>query len=133
MGYGGTIHTRFSVAAQGTAIAAKAPLGTSFGFTLSAPAAVQVAITRSAPGLRRGRACVAPTAKLRRSHAKRCTRAITAETLTRAHEPRGANSVAFSGRIGNRPLSPRAYRAVLTASNAGGRSSPVSVGFTVVR
>jgi hypothetical protein len=46
---------------------------------------------------------------------------------------RGAGRVGFSGRIGHRPLTPGAYKAVLTASNAGGRSAPVTLSFTIVR
>ena len=52
---------------------------------LSAPAKVQVTITRTANGLRRGRSCVAPTRRLRRAHARRCTRTLTVGTLTRAN------------------------------------------------
>jgi hypothetical protein len=125
---------RFRVASQATAVAArKVPRGTSFGFTLSEPARLKIMITRSAPGLRSGRRCVAPSHKLTLTHAKRCTRTLTVGTLTRASEPGGADSVAFSGRIGQRALTPGAYRAVLTASNANGSSGPVMVAFTVVR
>jgi hypothetical protein len=125
---------RFRVAAKATAISArKAPLGTRFRFTLSAAARLQITITRPAPGLRRGRRCLAPTARLRRAHAKRCSRALTVGTLTRSNEPKGADSVAFSGRIGHRALAPRAYHAVLSAGDIGGRSNAVMLGFTVVR
>ncbi|MBA3807915.1 MAG: PKD domain-containing protein [Solirubrobacterales bacterium] len=65
---------RFRVARKGTAISArKVPQGTTFRFTLSAAATLQIAITHSARGLRRGRRCLAPTAKLMHKHAKRCT------------------------------------------------------------
>jgi DNA-binding beta-propeller fold protein YncE len=127
-------NNRFRVAAKATAISArKAPLGTRFRFTLSAAASLQITITRSAPGLRRGRSCLAPSARLRRAHAKRCSRALTVGRLTRSNEPKGADSVAFSGRIGHRALSPRAYHAVLSASDIGGRSNAVMLSFTVVR
>lgn len=125
---------RFRVAGKDTAVSAKkAPLGTTFRFTLSATANVQVAITRSAPGLRRGHSCVAPTATLRRAHAKHCTRTLAFGTLTRSSEPIGADSIAFSGRIGHRALSPGAYNAALSASDAGGGSKPVTLAFAVVR
>jgi hypothetical protein len=130
-------HKRFRVSRQATPISAtartKAPLGTRFRFTLSAAAKLTIAITRSAPGLRRGHSCVAPTAKLRRTHAKRCGRTLRFGTLTRSREPGGADSVAFSGRVGHRPLSPGVYTALLSASNAGGPSKPVTLTFTVVR
>jgi hypothetical protein len=125
---------RFRVAKRPTAIfARKAPLGTTFRFTLSAPAKLTIAITRTAPGLRGGHGCLAPTAKLKHEHAKRCTRTLTVGTLTRSSEPKGADRVPFSGRIGRRALRPRAYNAVLSASNAAGRSKPVTLSFIIVR
>jgi hypothetical protein len=125
---------RFRVAKRDTAMSAKrAPLGTTFRVTLSAAAKLQITITRSAPGLRRGRSCLAPTTKLRRKHAKHCTRTLTVGTLTRSNEPRGVDSVAFSGRIGHRALPPGACNAILSASNASGRSKAVRLAFVVVR
>ena len=126
-------HTRFRVAKQATAISAKkTPLGTTFRFTLSAGAKLQITITRTAAGLRHGHSCLAPTAKLKRTHAKRCTRTLTVGTLTRASEPHGADSLPFSGRIGHRALSPQLYKAALSATDAGGRSKTVTLSFTVV-
>jgi hypothetical protein len=122
-----------AISARGIAAARRAPKGTRFRFRLSAAAKVQIVITRSAGGLRKGRSCVAPTAKLRRAHAKKCTRTLTVGKLIRKSMRAGSNAIAFSGRIGTRPLSPRAYRAVLSASNAGGRAKPVTLSFTVVR
>ncbi|HEX8714184.1 MAG TPA: PKD domain-containing protein [Solirubrobacteraceae bacterium] len=128
-------HSRFRVSRRPTAISAKAkaPQGTTFSFTLNEVAKLQVAFTHSVPGLRDGRRCVAPSAKLRRRHAKRCTRTATVGTLTRASEPAGADSVPFSGRIGKTPLRPGAYKAVLTATAGGLRSAPVTLALTIVR
>ena len=99
--------TGASAPARATAVSArKVPLGTSFHFTLSAVAKLQITISRSTPGLCKGRACRAPSAKLARAHAKRCTRSLPVGTLTRASEVRGADSISFSGRIGRRALSP---------------------------
>lgn len=125
---------RFRVAKRDTAILAKkAPLGTSIHLALSEASKLQIVITRSAPGLRRGHRCVAPTTKLKRAHAKHCNRTLTVGTLTRSNEPQGADIVPFSGRIGHRPLEPRAYKAVLNASNANGLAAPVTLTFVVVR
>jgi hypothetical protein len=125
---------RFRVAKRTTAILArKAPLGTTFRFTLSAPAKLTITVTRTAPGLRRGHSCLAPTARLKHKHAKRCTRTLTVGTLTRSSEPKGADRIPFSGRIGRRALSPRGYNAVLAASNAAGRSHPVTLSLIIVR
>jgi Regulator of chromosome condensation (RCC1) repeat len=123
----------FHVGRQTTAISAKrAPLGSTLCFTLSTAAKVKVAITRSAPGLRHGRSCVALSATLVRAHAKRCTRTLTMGTFTRAREAQGTDSFPFSGRIGRRPLAPGSYLAVITASNTAGSSKPVAVAFTII-
>ncbi len=127
---------RFRVGRSSTATFARLrrpPVGTSFRFRLVAAATVKVTITHSAGGLRRGRRCVAPGAKLRRAHAKHCTRTIVVGVLTRANMRAGVDKIAFSGRIGRRALSPGVYRAVLRASNAAGRSAPVALAFVVVR
>ena len=125
---------RFRVARNATAISAKSsPLGTSFRFTLSTPSKIQILITRSAAGLRRGHSCLAPSAKLTHKHAKSCIRTLRIATLTRSSEPQGADEIAFSGRVGHSPLRPGHYNAVLTAINDGGRSTPVTLIFIVVR
>ncbi len=125
---------RFRVGKEATAISAhKIPRGTTFRFTLSAPAQLQIVITRASPGLRHGRSCVAPSARLRRAHAKHCTRTLTVGTLKRAHESSGAGHISFSGRVGRRALRPGSYRAVLTASNEEVlRSKPVTLSFTII-
>ncbi len=122
---------RFRVAQGSTAITAT-PLGTIFRFSLSSSAHVRITFTSTAAGRRSGGRCVASTATLVRNHVKRCTRAVTVGTLTRVHEPGGANSIPFTGRLGHLALSPRSYRATLSASNAAGSSAPVSLTFTVV-
>ena len=124
---------RFRVGRATTAIAASPPVGTRFRFTLSATSRLQIVITRSLPGLRSGRRCVKPTARLRRAHGRRCTRSVKAGTLIRASEPAGADTLAFSGRIGRQALKPGAYKAVLTASDTAGTSAAVTLSFTVVR
>ncbi len=124
---------RFRVGREATAISAgKAPLGTTLRFTLAAPARLQITITTTAPGLRHAHICVTPTARLKRAHAKGCTRTLTVGTLARAREPEGIDSVAFSGRIGSRALTPGNYRAGLSADNNAGPSNTVALGFAIV-
>jgi hypothetical protein len=131
--------SRFRVSKRPTAVSAKAktktgvPQGTSFHFTLSDAAQLQIVFTRPAAGLRSGKRCLAPSPKLARGHAKRCTRTLTVGTLTRAGEPAGASSLAFSGRIGTKALAPGAYKATLTASAGGLSSAPVTLALTVLR
>jgi Bacterial Ig domain len=124
---------RFRVARHATAITArKTPLGTTFRFTLSTAARLGIIITRPGPGLRSGGRCVSPSRQLRGTGAKRCSRTLTVGRLTRKGEPPGADSVSFSGRIGQRALSPHAYAAILTATNHAGPSKPATLSFVVV-
>jgi PKD domain len=129
-------HSRFRVSKQATAISAKVksklPQGTSFEFTLSEAARVQIAFTRSAAGLRSDGRCVAPSTKLRHQHAKHCSRTLTIGTLSRAKEQPGNDSLAFSGRIGTKALAAGSYRAILTANTSGLSSSPVTLSLTIV-
>ncbi len=53
--------------------------------------------------------------------------------LTRLNVRAGSHSIAFSGRIGAKPLRPHSYQAVLIASASGKRSLPVFLSFTIVR
>jgi hypothetical protein len=78
-------HKRFRVGSRSTAVTAKAPRGTSFRFTLRAPARMTITISRA--GKKVGR-------------------------LTRRNLPNGRNTIPFSGRIG-RALKPGAYVAKL--------------------
>lgn len=93
-----------------TATAAKAPVGTTFKFTLAAPAKVKLSFSRLVAG-----------------------RPQKAGALTRANLRSGPNAISFSGRIGKKALVPGKYKATLTASNAKGKAKPVTMGFTVVR
>lgn len=128
------LNRRFRVARQPTAISArKAPLGTTLRFALAAPARLQITIVLTAPGLHHAHTCVAPTARLKRAHARCCTRTVTVGVLTRGHEPEGSDSVAFSGRIGYRALRTGNYVALLEAENNAGRSNTVTLGFAIVR
>jgi Big-like domain-containing protein len=127
----------FAVGAGGTPLSARTaarrkarPRGTTFSFGLSVDAKVTVAIQRVRTGRKVGKRCLAPTRA--RARKPRCLRLVAAGTLSRTGHA-GLNRVAFTGRIGRRALSPGAYRAVFTAANAAGRSTPRTIGFEVVR
>lgn len=129
-------HRRFRVGRSRTAVSARrrrAPVGTTFGFRLDRAASVKIAFAKPARGLRSGRRCVKPSRRLRRTHARRCTRRIAIRpALTRAARA-GANAVPFSGRIGRRALAPGSYAATLTATADGSAGPPSSIRFAVVR
>jgi putative CocE/NonD family hydrolase len=119
----------FAVGPATTAIAARrrgAPSGTRARFRLSEAATARRLAGRQAGGL-----CVAPSPRLRR--ARPCARLEPAGTLWR-RGTFGANSLAFSGRIGRRALTPGRYQLVLTATDPAGTSSPaLTRSFTIVR
>ncbi len=114
----------------GTAAAKHHNTGTTFSFRLDRAATVKIAIQRRARGRRVNGSCKTPTHKLR--HKPRCTRTIKIATLSRTGHA-GANKVAFSGRIRGKALKPGNYRAVFTATNGAGPSSPKTIAFTIVR
>ena len=91
---------------------------------------MRIAFKRLVPGRRSGRRCRAPSRRL--AHARRCTRALGAGTLTLT-APAGLNSVAFRGRVGTRTLKPGRYRAVFIAIDAAGASAPKTLSFRIVR
>ena len=126
-------HIRFRVASAATALTAAAvPRGTKFLFTLSETANLKVKFTHLAPGLLSGSSCVTPTERLRQTHAGHCTRRLRAGKLSRASESRGPDRLLFTGRVGERPLSPGHYVATLRAGNANGSSQPATLRFTVI-
>jgi Glycine rich protein len=103
-------------------------VGTTFLFRLNRAATVKIAIRRLASGRRVNGVCRSPSAKLR--HHPSCTRTIAIVTLRRTARP-GANKVAFTGRIHGNALQPGNYRAVFTALDTVGASSPKTLSFTI--
>ena len=116
----------------GNAAAKKHNKGTTFRYTLSEAATVNIAIDQRSFGRRNGRRCVRPTRKLRKK-AKCILRIVRTGALMRTSHP-GVNSVAFSGRIGSKTLRPGNYVAVLVATDAAKNvSKPKTISFTVAR
>jgi hypothetical protein len=123
----------FRVGRAATAlVASHGPVGTVFRFALNTPAGVDVTLQRMVAGIRRNGRCT-PRPGRRTRGASRCTITKPVGALTRASEAAGSDTIAFSGRLGRKPLGQGNYRAVLVASNATGRSTPAVVSFTVVR
>jgi uncharacterized delta-60 repeat protein len=106
------------------------PVGTTFGFTLNEAARVTFAFTQTLPGRRVGRRCVAQTK--RNKHKRRCSRTLTAGTLTFAGHA-GANKVRFQGRLSrSKRLKPGRYTLIITATNAAGQRATARLTFTIV-
>jgi hypothetical protein len=124
---------RFRVGGRATPVTARkrAPVGTTFRYTLSQVATVTITLQRARPGRRVGKACRAP-APSNRGH-RRCTRYAGAGKLTRSSQGPGAVSTAFSGRVAKRKLKPGRYRAAIRGTGAAGSAGAGPVSFSVVR
>jgi hypothetical protein len=108
-----------------------APLGTSFAFSLSSPANVSLAFTRSVPGRRSGGSCVAPS---RQNRGKtKCKRTVSAGTLAVPGRA-GLNTVRFQGRLSStEKLTPGNYSVRLTTRDSRGvKGLTQALSFTIV-
>lgn len=113
----------------------KAPVGTTFSFTLNTPAQVTLTFTGSAKGRKskgkRGK-CVAQTK--RNQHNRACKRTIAAGTITFSNAATGTDSISFDGKIpGHRKLKPGRYSVTIEGSNSSGHSTTSTLHFTVVK
>ncbi len=109
----------------------RAPLGTTFSFTLNEQASVSLAFTQRVGGRKVKRKCVAQTRKNRRKPA--CQRVLPRAALSFTGHS-GRNKVSFQGRISpSRKLPPGNYTLVITATNAAGHSTPRSISFTILK
>jgi 6-phosphogluconolactonase len=108
------------------------PTGTMISFSLNEPAQVRLAFNRLIAGSSSPHGCVAAAQSSRRR--KHCTQPVAAGSLSVAANS-GTNRLAFVGRISRMDeLGPGRYELVITASDtAGQRSTPVSLGFTIVQ
>jgi hypothetical protein len=108
----------------------KAPVGTTFTFTLNEAATVTLTFTQPGAGRNVGGRC----ASLNRRNRKQRKCARGAGSLTHAAHA-GLNTVAFAGRVSpGRKLAPGSYTLVVTAIGADGHiSAPQTIRFTIVR
>jgi DNA-binding beta-propeller fold protein YncE len=109
----------------------RAPVGTTFSFSLNEPAVVTMSFTRAAVGREVGHRCVARTHR-NASH-KSCKRMVPAGSLTLAGHS-GANRVIFQGRLSRSSKLKRGrYTVTITATNSARQKSPAhSLSFTIV-
>jgi hypothetical protein len=130
---------QFPVGEAPTARISRKP-GTTIRFRLSERATVRLTVQRARPGVRvkvkgRNRCLPATRRNRRRAVGKRpCTRFRKVGRIVRRNRRRGANRIAFSGRIGRKALRPGRHRIVAVAINrAKLRSQPRRAGFRVLR
>lgn len=86
----------------------RAAKGTKISFTLSEIATVTFKVDRVVAGVRRGKRCVARTARLRQGRA--CTRYVPVSGTLVVAGMAGANTVAFDAKLKGKTLRPSAYR-----------------------
>jgi hypothetical protein len=109
----------------------RAPLGTTFSFTLDQGATVTLRFTQRLPGRRRGRRCIPPSR--RNAKRRRCARTVTIGTLSLPARA-GLDKLVFQGRVSrSRKLRPGRYTMLMRAANAAGSSATRSLTFTIVR
>jgi hypothetical protein len=108
----------------------KAPVGTTFSFTLNEPAQVKFTFNRLTSGRRVGKKCVAQTSRNKRR--RRCTRTLSAGTLA-VSAPAGTDKLRFDGVIAkHHRLAPGSYTLLVTASVSGRDSFTRVLHFTIV-
>jgi len=112
----------------------RAAKGSALRFILSEPATLAVKVERLSRGRRSGTRCRKETAKLRRRHAKPCTRGTKLTTLTKTGLAAGAGKTRFRAKIKKKTLKPGTYRATLIATDAAGnRSKHIATRFYVAK
>lgn len=159
----GSTPTRARASSKGPRRKPRTPRGSAFGYTLTVASTATIVIARRSTGKRVGGRCVAPNRANAHARActlytiiqsstpgrlvagrcvpqtrhngkkKRCAIVRPAGTLTRISHA-GANTAAFTGRIGHAALSPGTYRATITARiGSGASSNSLAAMFTIVR
>lgn len=110
----------------------KAPVGTTFSFTLDQPAIARFVFTQQVGGRSVKGRCVAQTKSSRRKRS--CKRTVTRGTLSFAAHA-GLNKLAFQGLLTrSKKLPPGRYTVLISATNpAGRRSAARSLRFTIAR
>ena len=114
-----------------TAGKVRARRGTNVRFTLSAASKVRLQVSRLVAGRRTAGRCVTRRAASKKGKPCTARRAVGERTVDGKS---GANTVAFSGKLGRRLLSPGRYELRLTpVASAGAKPTSIPVRFTIVR
>jgi hypothetical protein len=134
-------HKKWRTGSQAAALTAskhkkhkkKAPVGTTFSFTLNTPASATLTFTEATKGRKgKGGKCVAQTKHNRHKHA--CKRTITAGALTFANAAAGTDSISFAGKLSNhKKLKAGRYTVAIEATNSSGHSGTAKLHFTIVK
>lgn len=129
--------SKFRVSPKPTAVAARKgkkkriPRGTKIGLNLNVVSTVIITIQRRTVGRKVNGKCIRQ--KPRNRKRKACTKYKTRGKIIRRDLKVGRTVIPFSGRIGNRALTPGRYQAVLMAARDIGRSGKVIRKFRIVK
>jgi hypothetical protein len=111
--------------------ARRAPLGTTFSFTLNVSASVRLTFTHPVTGRKVRRRCEAQSKSNRRRPA--CKRTVTLGTRLVLAAHSGPDKISFQGVLDGKRLAPGSYTVALVATNTGQSSASKSLTFTIVR
>jgi hypothetical protein len=108
-----------------------APRGATIRFTDDIAATTTLTVFKRLPGIKKSGKCVARPRHVT-GHPAKCTREVSASSFTHG-DTAGTNTVAFTGRLNGKALSPGSYRLVTVPNNRGVKGPRASATFTVVR
>lgn len=120
----------FVAATSGPTVAAAAATGAIVSYKLNAPAKTKLTVQLRAPGVKKGKKCVAPPKKKPAKKPKKCTRWLGRGSFTHV-DAAGSVRFRFTGRLKSKALKPGRYRLRARATNASGASKTVTKGFKV--
>jgi hypothetical protein len=105
--------------------------GTTLGVRLTADSRIVLTVTKPAQGRRSRGRCVKPTGKL--SGKPRCTRQVPLTGSLSKAGTTGLNTIAFSGKLRGKALSPGPYTFVITLPKLGTAKPVVATkGFRII-
>ncbi|HEY3830341.1 MAG TPA: CSLREA domain-containing protein [Solirubrobacteraceae bacterium] len=108
--------------------------GTVISWFDSQPATTTFTFARQAPGVNKGKACVAPPRRPAvGKHPKRCTRYVSVKGSLSHEDRAGANSLAWNGSLVGRALAPGVYRLQAHATLNDNTGAPSGRLFTIKR
>jgi uncharacterized repeat protein (TIGR01451 family) len=120
----------FFAAKSGPTLVAAATAGTILTYQNTQASTTTFTVLKAVPGVKKGKACVAPPKKKPKKKPKKCTRYISRGSFTH-QDSAGAVRFRFTGRLRGKTLAPASYRLRAVARNATGASNTVQAGFKV--
>ena len=126
------VPTTFQAAPSGRSVrSVRGRYGTTVTYTLNVAAMTRFTVTQLRTGRRAGGRCASLTRRNR--NARRCTHRVTLPGHFTLAGRAGANTLAFTGRIGGERLKPGSYRLAATPTANGLTGRSLSAPFRIVR